>query len=674
MILHTDKKLYIEFNDFISAGWKEDTIKKANLRNGCNWMMDKHPTDKRRPMVQYDCLVDAHKEKIQLWLRKKNNCQHNHSAKCECGNPYEYMAKEPIRKLIEKDFKAESFYTVFKLSEDRNLPLEFINKYTTAASFLNMLLRLNGDKKMIRNQLNLTLESFWQHVAEIIEADSIDLPASYKRLRLKMDEYKENGYPSLISGKFGNKQAAKIKDELSESLLLELIAHPNQYDDVLVSIQYNKWAEANEYKTITAGTVGGWRRDRGFEIIGSREGREKYNNTLRRKVSRMRPSQPTYLWESDDNHLDWYFSGDKANEFNKIKGIIVTDSFNDYVLGYAITDSEMPSELVKLAYLNAMCHVKELTGGWYLPNEVKTDQWNIKQLRPFYEGIGHYYDTPVGSKNRGWLENFFGHIDWERSMKIDNNNYTGHNITAKTTGVNLEIVQQNRKNWAHISEAEAQMANHVNRLRLMPRNYDPKNKSRQQEWLEAFQAMPEAKKKPITQEQMLLKFGFKHAWSNRITDQGICPTIMGIQYQYAVPQALYIQNAGKKVDVIYNPYDMSSVLITDNNGLRFVAESMTEVAGCMADMEENGGRALLNKILAEAKADTAMISDKSNRRKEVLNLNGFDSEDVLKLGISIPKELKQRAELGYYQPETKAVLDYEEVEEEYDINKAKFNR
>ena len=143
MILHTDKKLYIEFNDFLAAGWKEDTVKKANVRNGSNWMMVEHPTDKRKPLVEYDCLVDAHKEKIQNWLRKKNKCEHEDSAKCECGNPYEYLAKDPIRKLVVKDFKAEQFYLKYEISPNRKLRVDdkvnLVERYTTAASWLNML-------------------------------------------------------------------------------------------------------------------------------------------------------------------------------------------------------------------------------------------------------------------------------------------------------------------------------------------------------------------------------------------------------------------------------------------------------------------------------------------------------------------------------------------------------
>jgi hypothetical protein len=539
---------------------------------------------------------------------------------------------------------------------------------------MNMIVHATSNsKEVIKKGLNLTVDAFYEHVGQILKAEieqgkiTSKFPTSWRRLIDKIAEYKAEGYPSLIGKAFGNKRAAKICDDVSESLLIELIAHPNQYDDVLVAEQYNQWAAANDYKTIDAATVGVWRRKRNPEIKSSREGREEYNRTIRRKVMRNRPSQPTFLWESDDNHLDWWFQGDKANEYRKIKGIIVTDSFNDYVLGYAMTDGAMPDQLVRLAYLNAMHHVHELTGGWYVPFEVRTDQWEIKQLRPFYQSFAHYYDTPVGSKNRGWLENFFGHKDWERSMKIGNNNYTGHNITAKTRGVNMEVVKANRQNWPHISEASTKMEEFVYRLRNMPVNYNRENKSRQQEWLEAFNAMPADKKIEISEEQRLLKFGFRHAYQNRITDQGIKPTIGNITYTYAVPHDLYLHNNGKKVEIIYDPYDMNRVLVTDNEGLRFVAESITRVAGCMADMQE-GGRKLLNQILDEAKADAQTITTSQIKRQSTLLENGIDTETILKLGISVPKADKQLAEASYGLPENTVAYEMIEPEEETDFN------
>lgn len=663
-----ENKLYIEFGEMLQCGFDERYLWKAKSAGTKCWDFINDPADKRKVLVGYEALRPQYKEQIQKVF----------------GNPYDYIAKQPIKALIQKDFKAEQYFFTYQIADDKKLPPETAQRYTNEANWLNMIINArarDNTKKVIKEGLNLSVDQFFCHVRELLEIDkqagriSANFPASYSKLTTKINEYKAQGYTSLIDSRFGNQSAAKVNDEISQSILIAMLAHSNQYDCALIAHQYNKWAEANNRKPITPATVNNKKEEWAPEINQGREGREAYNSHDRRKVMRMRPSRPLALVESDDNHLDWWFAdGDKG--FKRIKGVIVMDSYNDYILGYAITDADLAgTEIVRLAYLNAIHHIYELTGGYYLPFEIKTDQWNIKQLRPFYESLAHYYDTPVGSKNRGWLENFFGHIDWERSLKIGNNNYNGHNITAKTRGVNIEAVKANHKSWPHINEAEQQMADFVHRLRTQPRNYDPANKSRQDEWLEAWAALPEAKKIPINDEQRLLKLGFAHSprngEQNSINSAGIRCTIMGTKYAYAVPPVLYKQNIGKKVQVVYDPLDMNQVLITDGENLRFVARSMAPVAGCMADMQEFGGRALLNQIMAEAKADSEHYVTSAAKRQGILRDANIDVDDIIKRGISVPKAVKQLAEAAYELP---AATIKEDDTEEFDVYKALLNR
>src|SRR5690606_2953153 len=112
---------------------------------------------------------------------------------------------------------------------------------------------------------------------------------------------------------------------------------------------------------------------------------------------------------------------DDGKPYHRFKGIFVQDSFSNLVLGYSCVEGELTWWNVRLAYINAMYYVRKLTGGWYLPWEVRTDRWRLSQLRPFYKSLAHYHDTPVLSKNRGWQETFFGSEDWKRCMKTDAN-------------------------------------------------------------------------------------------------------------------------------------------------------------------------------------------------------------------------------------------------------------
>ena len=64
-------------------------------------------------------------------------------------------------------------------------------------------------------------------------------------LRLKVKEYQEKGFECLISGKFLNKNSAKICDVEQEATIRELLRKHNNFDNVQVAELYNFFGEKN---------------------------------------------------------------------------------------------------------------------------------------------------------------------------------------------------------------------------------------------------------------------------------------------------------------------------------------------------------------------------------------------------------------------------------------------
>lgn len=625
-----DNILYVEYSELLDCGISESYLRKAKSVGTKCWDFVDDPDDRRRVLVGYEKLKPAYKELITARF----------------GSPYEYMSRQPIREMIVPDLEAEKFYLAHRYGGTKKLDPEYVKKYTKAASWLNMLKAANADKKAIKKRLNLDIAQFYLTVIEMIKAEKVDLPTSYKRLQLVRKDYEENGYGCLIDWRFGNQLAAKVADEVTESVLLELLSHPNQYDDVYITMKYNEWAASAGYKTIEPATTGIWRRKLNAFIIGDREGQAAFYDKYSRQIKGHRPTAPLLLMESDDNHLDLLFtdpSDTTAHKaYHKYKAIVITDSYNDYVLGYAYAE-KLTTEVARAAYLNAMYHIRELTGDWYLPHEVKTDRWAMAELKPFYEGIGHYFETPVGSKKRGYLEQFFSSPLWKRSLKAGATNYTGNNMTAVNRGVNLEELDRNKADRLTLDEGRTQVENFFARLRHTP---GTSGKTKQQEWLEAWANTPDDRKRPITDEQFLLKFGVLHRPKSgkaiAITNGGVEPQILGRQYSFEVPVDLYLENVGKKVHILYDPYDMSRVLCTDFGSLRFTATASRLQPRALADYQP-GDRRLLNAFLAEKLDDVKKVAARKERRKEVLREHMVDAETLLQGGIMI-KELKQQAE------------------------------
>jgi len=621
--------LYIEWSELVLSGIPEGTLKSARARESGKWVFINDPDDNRKVLVEFEKLGASFKEKIESTF----------------GNPYNYVARQPIKNMVQWDTKAEAFYLGYRYSESKTLPAETVKKYTTAASWLNMLKKITEDKTALKKLLNLSIDQFYVQVIELIKTEKIDLPESYRRLLATRKKYDEEGFSSLIDWRFGNKIAAKIKDELSESVLLEMIAHHNQYDDVFIAQQYNIWAQANSYSVITAATVGIHRRKNEHLIIGEREGNAALSRKYLKQAKGQRPTFPLAMVESDDNHLDLFFidlddvTGGKA--YHRPKAIVVMDSYNDYVLGYAY-GFELNKELVRAAYVNAMYHIRSLTGEWHLQHETIADRWALADLEPFYKNMGHFHPTPVGSKNRGYIEQFFGSVHWKRCMKIGANNYSGNNITASKRGVNAEVLAQNKKDRPTIgSESNAQIEQFFHRLRHMP---DSKGTSKQAQWLQAWSETPAEKKRTITDEQFMLIFGIEHNHNGRtiqINNRGVEPQINGVQYSFNMAE-YNLNHIGKSVTVIYDPYDMSRVLVTDFESVRMMAYEPQLTKRAIADAEV-GSRIYLNSILKEKTDAVAMIGAKSDRRKEVIKPYILDAEAVLQAGI-VTKELKQEAE------------------------------
>lgn len=640
--------IFLEFSEMVDClmlqGNKEREKVEIYLRKekarGCKWgNFIKDPDHGAKTLVEYDSLIDKYKQFIQQ----------------KFGDPYEYIAKQPIKQLVKKDFKAEQYFIAYRFDGEKCLPTEHINKYITAASWLNTLNELNKNKKLIKKQLNLTIDSFWIHVTEIIKTEKIDLPTSYKRLRMKMQEYSEKGYDSLIDWRFGNKLAAKVSDEVSENQLLFLIENAHQPDDVMVCAMYNNWATGKGYKTISPATVTNWRNERGYQVTAGREGNSAFNEKYIRQVKGLLPSVPLALVEHDDNNLDFLFKDEDGYQFNKYVAIVVIDSRTKLVLGKSYTVGQTPGQWqVYHAYLDAMYYIRSLTGGWHLPFEIKADRWASKAFTPFYNKIAKFVPPSHGNKHRGYIEPFFASPLWKRSQKlVSDNNWSGNNMTAKYRGVNTENLTNNAKARPMIGEqAELQIENFFHLLRNMPDfTRDNMNApSKEQQFLEQWNKLSLEDKRPISDEQFLLTFGIKHQPKHRsgitINNRGVEPQISNCKYSYDLPESwMYNKLIGEKVEVYYDPYDMSRILVTNHQDIRFIAKTAELSPRALKDTY-TGSRTFLNSILAEKKEQVKQVADGTERRKLTVDASRYNAEAMLQ-GNVLVKEIKNGAEQKY---------------------------
>jgi hypothetical protein len=581
------------------------------------------------------------------------------------GNIYELIAREPVLERVQHDFEAEKFYTEYELAGGGKLPngmrnkngavvydpnYDYIKKYTAAASWLNMLVQLTDHPKVIKKELKLSMAQFWETTAKLIASKNIDLPKNRIRLQEKIAQYRTGKYASLIEAwRFNNNNSSKVKEEVCEALLLEMISDGHQLDDTVILAKYNKWAAANNKPIIQSKTtIGNYRRKNAWSITYGRKGRSENYNKYGLIINRKRSSAPLLLVNSDDNWLDLFFketvrkgNQNHTNYYKRFVLVVVLDTYNDYILGYAVGNSQT-LDLVREAYLDAMYHIKELTGSWYLPHQIQTDHFGLKseKLQEFYEGLAKFTPAAALNSRSKPIERSFG-TEWHQTLKemsLVYGNYAGFNITAKEK-LNTDMREANEKLYPTVDDAPMIIRQFITLMRL--------NKNRQQEWKEAFIASEKSKQKAISDEQMLMRFGIAHETGNQyagntITNDGVVVTIDGVKYKYMVPENLYLPNVGRSMQVLYDERDMSRVLVTDGEKIRFVARETDRVSMAIADFEPGEGM-LLNQLMERKKRDMTRIAEAGKERRKVLQDRGVNAQSVLQAGV-LTKAVRSAAE------------------------------
>jgi len=602
----------------------------------------------RKVLIEYESLPEKYKGMVQDVF----------------GDPYQYASKQPILDALIWDDEAYSFYSKYVLPNGSCLPckdtdlkgksqINYVERYTWNATWLNMLGRMTADKSTLKKELGIKVMDFWRICGQLIHAKNICLPATRKHLQKKIDDYKaircDHGshaaYEFLIEKhKFGNDHSKKVADKVAESFLKDLLS--KNHDDVIVQMAYNQWAKETGRNILTTSQAVHYRRKQWqSELLLERKGIDAVNSALSKKIKGNRPSAPLLLINSDDNVLDTYFRNDKVGKDGKLRNnpwyrpvlYVVMDAFNDYPLGYAWGDS-VTIELIKEAYRNAQRYVANLTGNSYGWQQLQTDRWSLdnkqqNELGSFYRSMSTSTPAALKNANSKYIERAFG-ITWHKLLKLMfKDNYSGHNLTAKTK-TNRD--HQKVSNFPDISEAPRMIEEFIWAYRSVKNQKT--GKTRHEEWLEAFKASTKAKKKLWSDAERLQIFGKihrpKNGSYNRITPEGVKAQINGHVVQYEVSQQDIYQQNNAAVQIYYDETDLSKVLVTDGKGYRRVLQEWDAVPRALADYQPND-KERIKKLQEEKKTLLPMIQGNIEERKAILERAQIDAESRLQAGVMV---------------------------------------
>lgn len=162
---------------------------------------------------------------------------------------YGDMKEDVIRNWLGShyhiDAKAREFYTRFRFDNGDTLPPEHIQEYTVNASAIEAVMRAMEDATFMRKAMKAGPVN-WGELAGAISYYQAEfghtLPVSSNRFKKRVNDFKANGYESLISRKFMNQNRRKVTYDI-ERLLLSIDAQPEQPFNTTVWEQYNLFVQ-----------------------------------------------------------------------------------------------------------------------------------------------------------------------------------------------------------------------------------------------------------------------------------------------------------------------------------------------------------------------------------------------------------------------------------------------
>lgn len=165
--------------------------------------------------------------------------------KLKYGDMKEDVIRNRLGSYYHIDAKAREFYTRFRFDNGDALPPEHIQEYTVNASVIEAVMRAMEDATFMRKAMKAGPVN-WGELAGAISYYQAEfghtLPVSSNRFKKRVNDFKANGYESLISRKFMNQNRRKVTYDI-ERLLLSIDAQPEQPFNTTVWEQYNLFVQ-----------------------------------------------------------------------------------------------------------------------------------------------------------------------------------------------------------------------------------------------------------------------------------------------------------------------------------------------------------------------------------------------------------------------------------------------
>ena len=564
----------------------------------------------------------------------------------------ERAESRPFVDAIEPDGLAMQFYEDFVLGDGRHLTADKQAEYSNNCAVLNAFARLlerANSHRVRQSKARVNQREFWAKAAaalpRICDRWPNSLPSSPRRLMEKYAEYRREGYASMISGKYQNKNAAKVESEQQQAVMTMLLAHKNNLDNEQIAGYYNAAAGQFGWPEITAGAVGVWRGKLDLATAAGRRGRSNFRNERAMQVKRSRPTAPFLMWSLDGWTCELLFQKTETDRkghttttyWNRLTLEVVLDPSCNYPIGYAVGTHETPA-LIAEALRDAARHSRELTGEMLRAGQIQCDHYGIKTMSDLYNVMGAKL-VPARVKNAKAkpIEPYFGYLNKTYCQRCDN--WSGFGVTTDPRRQpNSEALNMVR----HSFPDEEGVRRQIDTMMRAERE------SKRPVFMEMLASLPAERRLPLSKESYLLHFGATTGLTNALEGCGLRPTLLGEKRAYDSFDVTFREHAGEKWSVRYDPDDLTEVLAVNADGSRrYMLREKYVQPMALADRREGDAAELaavnrFNRQLEEHVTDTLALAYEATER-----LIAENPQQELLLGRLLLTDSRGRHKLPY---------------------------
>jgi hypothetical protein len=576
---------------------------------------------------------------------------------------------------LKPDSNAVIFFNAYQFDGGGSLPEKKIAEYIANAEVLNAIDSIMSTTMSKRRALGSKIKP-WDKLVQIItelprNQYPHSLPTTVRRLRDKLNTYKNDGYKSLVHKGFCHKNAEKLGDDAKPWVLARWCDRVQRCaTHAQLLREYNEEALKQNWKLLkTELTLVNFLQDPKIEPLwygyrfGELKSKEKYSFQFSTKLPSMRDS----LWYSDGTKLNYYYL-DASGKMETCQVYEVFDAYSEVFLGYHISKTE-DYEAQYHAYKMAL----QIAG--HKPYEIKFDnQGGHKKLESnsFLGKISRLCTNtaPYNGKSKT-IENAFSRFQ-QQYLKQDWF-FTGQNITAKRneSKANMEMILRNKSSIPSLDQVKEIYAK---RRKEWNEALHPKSgMSRIETYLTSHN--PETSK--INIWDMVNIFWIQREKPVTCTAYGISFKEKKQEYHYVVydekrnVDVMWLrENIDKKFIIKYDPDDMTTIYLYEQTplGLRHVAVAETKIEIYRNRQQQQDWEAsFITNITEENKRIRIQERDKM---ESILADHGRRAEDYglrspLIHGVESSKKKQakiEKTDIGHFQKEVSNAVPTDNTE------------